>query len=482
MLHFNSITMKKIFIISALLYIITGCKKDFGDLNVDQKNPSLVPSFTLFSNAQRNMAFMLADADPNNNIFRLTSQQWTQTTYTDESNYDLNTRAIPDNWWTFFYKDCLKDLDEAKKLIPTDVGDAGTQQNQVAITDIQMVYVYWILVNTFGDIPYTKALDAAILFPTYDDAATIYNDLLSRLDADIAALDPSAGTFNEGADLLYNGDINKWKKFANSLKLTMGMVLADVDPARAKSIVESAAPGAFTSNEDNAVFNFLSSPPNTNPVWANLVQSGRNDFIPATTIIDLLEDLNDPRLSLYFTEDDDGAYSGGTPGSGNNFSSFSHVTDAQTEPTAPYVIMDYAQIQFNLAEAAERGINAGGTAADHYNNAITASIVSWGGTTGDANTYLAQPDVKYSTAKGSYKEKIARQQYIALYNRGFDAWTLIRRLDYPEMAVPVNALSDFPVRFTYPILEQNINTSNYNTASAAIGGDEVTTKLFWDIY
>ena len=124
-------------------------------------------------------------------------------------------------------------------------------------------------------------------------------------------------------------------------------------------------------------------------------------------------------------------------------------------------------------------MNVGGTAEDHYNKGVTASIMSWGGAVGD---YLDHPDVNYSTAEGDWKEKIARQEYIALYNRGFDAWTLIRRLDYPDMAVPVNALSEFPVRFTYPILEQNINTSNYNTASAAIGGDEVTTKLFWDLY
>jgi len=174
-----------------------------------------------------------------------------------------------------------------------------------------------------------------------------------------------------------------------------------------------------------------------------------------------------------------GGYSGGVPGSGNNFSSFSHVTDVQTEPEAPFVILDYAQVAFNLAEAVERGMNVGGTAVDYYNKAVTASIVSWGGAVGD---YLDQPDVNYLTAEGDYKEKIARQEYIALYNRGFDAWTLVRRLDYPTLAEPVQAQSDFPVRFTYPILEQNINTSNYNNASNAIGGDAVTTKLFWDLY
>jgi hypothetical protein len=125
-------------------------------------------------------------------------------------------------------------------------------------------------------------------------------------------------------------------------------------------------------------------------------------------------------------------------------------------------------------------MNVGGTAEEHYDNAVTASIEEWGGTAAEAAAYLAQPNVNYATAPGTFKQKIATQEYIALYNRGFDAWILVRRLDYPTLATPVNALSGFPVRYTYPILEQNINTSNYNVAAAAIGGDAVTTKLFWD--
>jgi hypothetical protein len=470
---------KKIISIVACIYLFAACNKDLAKLNVDQKNPSIVPSNTLFSNAQKNLATIIADANPNDNIFRLITQQWTQTTYTDESNYDLNTRTVPDLWWGILYRDCLRDLEEAKKLISTDVDDEGTQQNQLAITDIHEVYIFSLLINTFGDIPYSQSLTTGVLFPAYDDAQTVYYDLLDRLDADIAALDASAGSFN-GADLIYGGDIGKWKKFANSLKLVMGMQLADSDPAKAKSVVEAAAPGAFTSNDDNAVFVFLSAPPNTNPVWVNLVQSGRDDYVPASTIINLLEGLNDPRLSMYFTKDKFGSYSGGTPGDGNTFANFSHVTDKQQLPEAPYVILDYAQVEFTLAEAVERGMNVGGTAAAHYNAGVTASVESWGGTAAQANTYLAQSSVAYATAAGDYKEKIARQLYLALYNRGFDAWTAIRRFDYPSLPEPAQAQSEFPVRFTYPILEQNINTSNYNAASSAIGGDAVTTKLFWD--
>lgn len=473
--------MKKILFISACIYLAAGCNKDLSSLNIDQKNPSIVPSYTLFSNAEKNLATIVADANVNDNIFRLITQQWTETTYTDESNYNLNTRAIPDNWWRIIYKDVLRDLEEAKKLIPTDVTDAAVQKNQLAIVDVLQVYSFQLLVNTFGDVPYTQALQDPILFPKYDDAKTIYYDLLSRLDTDIAALDASAESF-KNADLLYGGDIEKWKKFANSLKLVMGITIADSDPATSKTVVESAAPGAFTSNDDNAVFHFLSAPPNTNPVWVNLVQSGRNDFVPANTLVNLMKSLNDPRLPSYFTKDPNDQYSGGIPGNGNTFTNYSHVTDAQNAPDAPYVILDYAQVEFTLAEAVERGMNVGGTAQEHYNNAVTASIEEWGGSAEQAAAYLAQPNVNYATAPGTYKQKIATQEYIALYNNGFDAWTLVRRLDYPTLATPVNALSDFPVRFTYPILEQNINTSNYNAASTNIGGDAVTTKLFWDKY
>jgi len=473
--------MKKILFISACIYLAAGCNKDLSNLNIDQKNPSVVPSYTLFSNAEKNWATIIADANVNDNIFRLITQQWTETTYTDESNYNLNTRAIPDAWWRIIYKDVLRDLEEAKKLIPTDVTDAGVQKNELAMIDILEVYSFQLLVNTFGDVPYTQALQDAILFPKYDDAKTIYYDLLTRLDTSIAALDESAGSFGD-ADLLYGGDVAKWKKFANSLKLVMGMVIADSDPATAKTVVESAAPGAFTSNDDNAVFYFLDAPPNTNPVWVNLVQSGRNDFIPASTIVNLMKGLNDPRLPFYFTKDPNDEYSGGIPGNGATFSIYSHVTPAQTAPDAPYVILDYAQVQFTLAEAVERGMNVGGTAEEHYNNAVTASIEEWGGSAAQAAAYLAQSSVNYTTAPGTYKQKIAAQEYIALYNNGFDAWTMVRRLDYPNLPEPTHALSGFPVRFTYPILEQNINTSNYNAGASAIGGDVVETKLWWDKY
>jgi len=470
--------MKKLSIFSGLLLVLASCNKDLSNLNVDTKHASSAPSYTLFSNAQRNLVDLLATPNVNINIFQLISQQWTEVTYTDESNYDLGTRKISDNWWRGLYKNVLINFDASKNLIPTDVPDADQQKNELAMLDIMEVYTWSVLVNTYGDIPYSEALNPKNLFPKYDDAKTVYYDLLTRLDADITALNSSAATFGS-ADLIYGGNIDSWKKFANSLKLRLAMVIADSDDAKAKSLVEAAAPNVFASNDDNAVFTYYVTTPNTNPVWVNLVQSGRNDYVPSKTIVDIMNATNDPRRPSYFTPLN-GAYVGGVNGSGNAFTSVSHPSEMVEAPDFPYILITYAEVEFLLAEAAERGYNVGGTAADHYNNAVTASIVSWGGSDAAAATYLAQPSVAYASAAGSYKQKIGTQMYLALYMDGFDAWTQQRRFDFPVMATPTTPKSGYPVRYTYPVNEQNLNSANWKTSSSSIGGDEVETKLFWD--
>ena len=475
--------MKKILIFLIIpALVLTGCSKNISRLLVDPKNSSTVPSASLFTQAEFNLAATVSSSNVNLNIFRLISQYWTETTYFDEANYDLGTRAIPDVWWNAWYTTVLNNFEQAKKFAATDITDAATLKNALAITDILEVYSFYNLVNTYGNIPYSQALNTDLPFPKYDDAKTLYMDLLSRLDKAIGDLDENAGSWGS-ADLVYGGDPAMWKKFANTFKLKMAMVLADVDPATAKSIAEAVAPNVFSSNDDNAYFAFQGAPPNTNPIWVDLVQSGRLDFVADNTIVSMMTSLNDPRIPLYFTTDQNGGYSGGIAGKGNTYSIFSKPSTTITAPAFPGNLLDYSETEFNLAEAAARGFNVGGTAETHYNAAITASIEAWGGSAGDAATYLLQPSVAYTTAAGAdYREKIANQEYIALYNRGFDEWVLMRRLDFPVVPAPLIALTDFPVRFYYPAKESNVNEPNVVAASQAIGGDEVTTKLFWDIH
>lgn len=474
--------MKKILAILPLAVLMVSCTKNIQDLNAEDKKPTDVPAPSLFANAQKNVVDIMTSSSVNFNIFRLIDQYWTETTYTDESNYDLVTRNIPQSYWNTLYRDILNNLKLAKSKIyaqdPSTV-TAAQLKNEAAITDIMEVYTYSILVNSFGDVPYSQALDVTNLTPKYDDAKTVYYDLLTRIDTSLAAMDPSADGF-VGSDLFYDGNVAQWVKFANSLKLRLGMTLSDYDNAKAKQVVEAAAPNVLQSNADNAVFQYLAAPPNTNPIWVDLVQSGRHDFVGTNVAIDTMKKTNDPRLSQYFGTNKDGNYVGGVVGKGNTFSQFSPPSAKVTNASFEALVMDYAEVELQLAEAVERGYSVGGTAADHYSNGITASITYWGGTASDASTYLARPDVAYATAKGTYKEKIGFQKWLALYNRGFESWTEVRRLDYPALVPPPDAESGFPVRLTYPVQEQNLNKDNYNAASKAIGGDAVETKLFWD--
>jgi hypothetical protein len=473
--------MKKLSIIIVLPLLLTvSCRKNLTDINVDPKKPSIIPSSSLFTNAQRVLVNTTTSSNVNLNIFRLITQYWTETTYTDESNYDLNTRSIPRGVWNALYRDVLKDFEEAKTLMATDVLDAKVQTNNLAITEIMEVYTWYYLVTTYGNIPYTQALQIDNPFPVYDDAATIYTDLLSRLDAAIGKLNTASEGFGD-ADIIYGGDISAWKKFANSIKLKMGITIADNDAAKAKTTIESAVTaGVFTSNDDNALYGYSTNPPNTNPIWVDLIQSGRKDFVTTNTFVNQLTTLSDPRLSLYLTEDAASSYSGGKPGASNNYATFSKPSTTLTEATFPGDLLDYSEVEFLLAEAAARGFSVGGTAATHYNNAITASITYWGGSAAEATAYLAQPAVNYATAAGTYKQKIGIQKWVALYNRGWDAWIEWRRLDYPVLPAPDAPLTTTPVRYTYSVDEQNLNTSNYNSAAAKIGGDKVTTKLWFD--
>lgn len=484
--------MKKIFIILLTAATFSSCSDDIEKLNVNVKDPSNVPGEALFTSAQKSLVDQMTNTNVNNNVIRLIDQYFTETVYTDESNYDLVTRTIPEQHWQFLYKDVLKDLDQsAKNITATPLGlteNPLDKQNKLAIIEVLNVYTYAILVETFGDVPYSQALNLNYKTPKYDDGLTIYKDLISRINNAIAKLNTGGKSFG-GNDRIYGGDVAKWIKFANTLKLRLGITISDIpaESALAQATVSSAAPFVFTSNLDNADLKYLTATPNTNPLYVDLVASGRSDFVPANTLVDAMNALQDPRRAKYFDDNmDDPAtpeieYIGGENGSSNSFANKTHITPTIQAPDYPGTILDYAETEFLLAEAAERSLY--GTPADaegHYNAAITASILDWGGTAADAATYLANPAVAYATATGTWKQKIGTQSWIAYYNNSFEGWSSYRRLDFPVLVAPADAVSDVPLRYTYPIIEQSLNKASYTAASAAIGGDAVETKLFWD--
>lgn len=482
--------------ISLVLIILTAflasCTEDFQEFNEDEINPAKVPGDALFSNAQVNLADQNASANVNLNIWKLWAQYWTETTYTDEANYDIVNRTIADNAFRTYYRNILKDFDEAKKLIAAEEDvfpeDPIIKENKLQIINLLEVYAYQRLVDIFGMVPYGEALDIDNLQPAYVDGMTIYNDLITRTTDAINNLDASQGSFGS-ADLYYHGDVSMWIKFANAMKLKLGIMLADVDATKAQTAINEAMGGdLLASNDENTTLVYTNMPPNTNPIHEDLVLSGRKDFVAANTIVDMMNMLEDPRMDAYFdykidTGGGNMVYLGGDYGYSSSYSNYSHVDNAIIQPDYPSTLYGYVEQLFYMAEAEAR---FGGDAETYYNDAITASFLYWGLTEADAQAYLEKPEVMWDETK--WKELIGTQSWIAYYVRGFNGWTTWRRLDYPAMNMPPSPAGnciteDFPVpaRFTFPINEQTLNADNYFQAANAIGGDDLCNKLFWDV-
>lgn len=474
--------MKKIILLALLIAVTFSCE-DFEGWNVDTKKPSEVPASFLVTSSQKDLFRRVTGLSVNWNNYNLYAQYWTQTQYVDESNYDMRSRDVGGTFSLYMYRDVLIDLQDAARIINEDEFISTIErESQLGTLEMLNVYVWSILVDNFGYMPYSEALQGVDnLLPVYDSDAAIYADLFRRLDAGLALLSKGGDSFGD-ADLVYGGSTEQWMKFGNSLKLRMAVRISDVDAANAtKYASEAFAAGVFESNADNASFPFETAPPNTNENWVSLVQSGRNDYVLCATFVDLINPLNDPRAST-FMADNYMPYQGATYGAGSSYVDYTHIGDDWHQPDFAGTILDYAEVQFLIAEAIERGLVAG-NAEMYYNAAITGSIEFWTDGAGDAATYLAQPSVAYATAGANWKETIGTQKYIALYGRGFEAWTSWRLLDYPQIMQRPDVASDesVPRRLLYGNDEGQVNGANYEAGSAAMGGDLKTSRVFWDV-
>jgi len=502
--------MKKILLIFSILsltVVTNSCESDITTLNEDPKHPSVVPSGLLVASAQQELISQLLTPNVNNNISRFFTQQWAQTTYIDESNYDMVTRPIPRNHYnrmmasssaTVHSPGVLSALRDAKLFLQNEGADAVKKNNNTAIIELTSVYAWANLVDTYGDVPYFGALQAVPGNPgpseiPYDDAKTIYLDLIKRIDAAIALINVNQSGYTD--DIFYKGNMAKWRKMGNSLKFRLAVTLSDVEPALAKNYAEAAYnAGLFESKDDNWGLAAFPSGLFANPVYQEAIQSGRNDFVPSDVLVDYMNSTTDPRRDRWFTKSG-GIYKGGAYGANNSFAGYSHMTSPKTDvngnaevgadgsymlitENAQGFLLDYTEIMFLRAEAAARGYNVGGTAATLYADAITASMAEYGISTANATAFIAANPFNAS----NWKQSIGFQAWVAMFNKGFQAWNFARRLDYPVFENPADSAVDgVPVRMKYSDQEYLLNKANVTAAAQKIGGDQVTTKVFWDV-
>jgi len=469
--------MKKLLFAAAAALTITSCTSDLSDLNVNGKAPESVPSGALFANAVMGYYDFDAVQNVNLNNLRLWSQHWTQTTYTDESNFQLNERDVNGSTFVRMYVTVIRDCEEARTAVMNGPESAAAKAASVAAIEVMEVMAYQYLVDLFGDVPYSEALSETNV-PKYDAGSAIYMDLLARLDAATADLSGSS-TFGS-SDIIYGGDAAAWKKAANSLMLRMAVRMIGYDAAAAKSWGEKAiAGGVFTSSADDMRLYYSSAPPHTHPMWETLVQSGRTDYVASATLGDVLNGLADPRRAGFFKNlGGSDSIIGAPHGYQVNYYDYSQPGAALEDPTWSHAAISYVEVEFLMAHAAVAGWAGASDAATHYENGIRASIEEWGGSSADADAYMMHPLVAFSSTTAA--TQIGVQKWIAMYSNAFEAYAAVRMYDLP-MQTAALAGTVTPTRYSYPLDEYSLNTTNVQAAAANYGGDDTFAKVFWDM-
>lgn len=485
-----NIKLKYLFIFVAIAAMVSSCTKGFEDLNANPNQPSSVSTSFLLTSAQKQLMDYTIDEWWNGRRGQQLSQFWSSNQYSSESRYQLRP-GITNSYWISFYAGGMADLEEIIRLnteSPEEYVGYGSNDNQIAVATIMQAWVFQMLSDCFGDIPFSEALQGADFpNPKYDSQADVYSGIIAMLNNASSMI--NVGESGPQGDVVYNGDMAQWQKFANSLKLRVALRMADANAGAAETAVgEAVDAGVFGSNSDNAHFQYQSGAPNNNPI--NEDAKTRNDFCASNVIIDYMTGLSDPRMGHFFNANTDGEYVGEVYGLTEEDAaltpdaSISQRSDKVLAAEFPGTYMDYAETEFFMAEACERGW-ATGSAEDHYNAGIQASMAWWGVAQEDIDSYMAQEAVAYSTAAGSWKEKIGAQKWLALYMQGIEGWTEYRRLDFGILQLPAGGVlagdGNVPLRMTYPTDEQTLNGTSYAAAVAAQGADALETALWWDV-
>lgn len=474
---------KNIFFAAAASLILTfnSCSDSLDDIN---KNPNATedpnPAY-LLTGTLKHGADLYWGSSNNYNTSLLFVQHWASIQYTESDRYDVSNSTFTSLWNTG-YASLITDLNTV-----LDLPDENANSNYKGIALTIRSWVFLLLTDAYGDIPYDEV--GSSVTPRYDKQEYVYNALLNDLQQAQSLLDVSNGRI-EG-DVSFNGDINKWKKLVNSLRLRISLRIADRSPDLARQTISAArgeATGFISSNDEIFQFVYTSSPQH-NPFAASF--DTRDDYRVSKTLIDKLKELSDPRLPVYAqlpTDPETNDYVGGGNGLSNSdannqgFSRLSKPGALFLTPEYPAVFLTYAETLFGLAEAVERGF-IDGDAETFYKQAITASLNQFGITEAeDIETYLNQDGVKYDAS--NYKKSIGIQKWISLYGQGLEAFAEWRRLDYPKLtASPATVLDGkMPVRFFYPGTEQSLNGNSYKMAVSNQGDDLLITKLWFDVY
>ena len=357
-------------------------------------------------------------------------------------------------------------------------------ENQKAVATILQSYFFWNITDRWGDIPYSQALQGNDKFtPAYDTQEAIYDSLFTALKSAGSQLETSGSL---SSDIMYGGDMEKWRKFSNTVRLLMALRLSEVAPQKAQQEFNAALDdGVMASNADNFTFAHLASTNGQNYWYGQIALPPIREWWGLTeNLVERMGPVNDPRLPVYGNETrDGGGYVGVTYGEQDDIGTekYSLLGSGIYAQDAPVYLVTYAEILFAKAEAAERGWIAE-DAASNYNMAIRNSIEQWTGSTDGADAFLSQPEIAYDPSNGL--EAIINQKYVHLFMHGYQAWAEWRRTGYPDNLVEPQG-NAIPMRQSYTSDEALNNTENYEEANQRQFGSKDKNSIYghvwWDV-
>lgn len=376
-----------------------------------------------------------------------------------------------------------------------DLALARNDRNSQAIALTMKAYISEAITCVFGDCPYSEAYSWSdgVSHPKYDTQEEIYTQIVKELDAANALYDISLKMDYPERDILFNGDIMKWKKFTNSLRFRylMRMSKCDCTEVDVPSELDMMANRPdiypmFESNADAAILRYSGINPNYNGFGSTTATDpmSQNNRL-CERLVKLMTDCSDPRLPKY-ADARNGEYLGIRSGELSDYIAANvdltcNYAKGLSTDTSPSTLMNYSEILFLKSEACFRGlIDTDKTAGEWYDEAVTASVrerlcdESWA-----PGAFLTPPS---TAAYDGTLERIMEQKYVAMFLVGFEAWCDYRRTGMPRMPHgPAMVLADVPARLRYPLITQTTNAENWKAAVSRLetGEDDMVSKLWF---
>ncbi|WP_447640919.1 MULTISPECIES: SusD/RagB family nutrient-binding outer membrane lipoprotein [Chitinophagaceae] len=473
--------------ISAVALTMPSCNK-FLDVNENPNNPSSTESKFILPTGQIGLATVVG------NSFQIYGgiwgQYWTQSPsasqYRTMEQYRQTNTAF-DRPWTLLYRSTFQNCEDI-----IDKGTSASNAQYAAIAYLVKAYGLQVATDAFGDVPCSTSNDGLVYTnPTYDPQKQVYDSIISYIEKGIALINSQSDYLPGDEDLVFNGDMDSWHAFANTLKLKVYLRLLNVEPSVAQAGIKALSGATFLTQD--AKIDFISAGGNQNPLYSEIVGLGytQNLVASGTAVTNFLAN-NDPRVNVLYdkvknkdgtVQDtiayiEQGAYAANAT---KQVSPPSALVGAsaqnQNSALAPVKFISAAESYFLQSEAVARGFISGDAKA-LYQSGISASFVADGLTTADAGSYMnaGSKDVVFGSTLTDNVKAIITQKYYAMCGmQNFEAWTEWRRTGYPSFFVKSAAsgsITTMPQRMLYSNAEM---TSNINFP----GNVSLFTPVWW---